>query len=161
MEVDSGSGAMSCPGGRQNPTDARFCGGCGARLEVACAACQPSNPPGNRFCQQCGVPLTPGTVAGPLPSPRAYTPGHLAERILTSKAVLEGERKPTAHPRWEMREGTAARPESGPLLLAQAQISSRRGGSVPCHADDGSLPQRPIPCKAIVLISVSDASQGV
>ena len=27
------------------------------------------------------------------PSPESYTPKHLAERILTSKAALEGERK--------------------------------------------------------------------
>jgi class 3 adenylate cyclase len=26
-------------------------------------------------------------------SPRAYTPAHLAEKILTSKSALEGERK--------------------------------------------------------------------
>ena len=27
------------------------------------------------------------------PDPRAYTPKHLAEKILTSRAALEGERK--------------------------------------------------------------------
>jgi class 3 adenylate cyclase/tetratricopeptide (TPR) repeat protein len=31
--------------------------------------------------------------ASPAPAPRTYTPKHLAERILTSKAALEGERK--------------------------------------------------------------------
>jgi class 3 adenylate cyclase len=36
------------------------------------------------------------TAGGPPPSqrsPRAYTPKHLADKILTSRAVLEGERK--------------------------------------------------------------------
>ena len=37
-----------------------------------------------------------GTPAGPdsrSPTPESYTPKHLAEKILTSKAALEGERK--------------------------------------------------------------------
>ncbi len=33
------------------------------------------------------------TAATRLPSPQAYTPRHLAEKILTSKSALEGERK--------------------------------------------------------------------
>jgi class 3 adenylate cyclase len=33
------------------------------------------------------------TPASPAPTPRAYTPKHLAEKILTSKGALEGERK--------------------------------------------------------------------
>ena len=41
---------MTCAGcGRENPMDARFCGGCGARLDALCAACQEPNPPGNRI----------------------------------------------------------------------------------------------------------------
>ena len=47
---------------------------------------------GKRFCWSCG-----GQLADPdtdrVPPPVAYTPDHLAERILTSKAALEGERK--------------------------------------------------------------------
>jgi class 3 adenylate cyclase/tetratricopeptide (TPR) repeat protein len=56
-----------------------------------CAACHATNPVGNKFCQQCGGPLVdfPAQYA----SPKTYTPKHLAERILTSKAMLEGERK--------------------------------------------------------------------
>ena len=43
-------------------------------------------------------PVRPGRVAGALapvrsPAPETYTPKHLAEKILTSKAALEGERK--------------------------------------------------------------------
>ena len=34
-----------------------------------------------------------GQTAAPQPSPESYTPKHLAEKILTSKAALEGERK--------------------------------------------------------------------
>jgi class 3 adenylate cyclase len=35
----------------------------------------------------------PATATAKLASPDAYTPKHLAEKILTSKAALEGERK--------------------------------------------------------------------
>jgi class 3 adenylate cyclase/tetratricopeptide (TPR) repeat protein len=84
---------MTCPGcGHDNPAVARFCGGCGARLEVLCGACRVSNPPDNRFCHGCGAAL-PATPAGPFASPRAYTPKHLADKILTSASALEGERK--------------------------------------------------------------------
>jgi hypothetical protein len=39
------------------------------------------------------VPCPPATSQGRLTAPESYTPRHLAERILTSKAALEGERK--------------------------------------------------------------------
>ena len=82
---------MTCPGcGQANPADARFCGGCGGRLELVCAACQATNPGGNRFCHHCGGPLG---AAGPFGSPRAYTPKHLADKILTAGSALQGERK--------------------------------------------------------------------
>src|SRR5262249_52279581 len=52
---------------------------------------------GSKFCDSCGaaLALTPGPTAGTsrFASPQTYTPKHLAERILTSKSALEGERK--------------------------------------------------------------------
>jgi class 3 adenylate cyclase/tetratricopeptide (TPR) repeat protein len=79
---------LVCPGCAQdNPAGVRFCGGCGAPLEARCAACQAANPPANRFCHQCGASL------GAAVAPRAYTPKHLAEKILTSASALQGERK--------------------------------------------------------------------
>ncbi len=74
-----------------NPTAARFCNGCGAQLETRCAACGQPNPPASRFCNSCGQPL--GDTTTPRRTPDTYTPKHLAEKILTSKAALEGERK--------------------------------------------------------------------
>ena len=41
----------------ENPTDARFCNGCGAALSVGCARCGQFNPPGSRFCNRCGDPI--------------------------------------------------------------------------------------------------------
>jgi class 3 adenylate cyclase/tetratricopeptide (TPR) repeat protein len=80
----------------ENPPGARFCNGCGARAERACAGCGQVNPSGSRFCNGCGAELGDPAPAGPEPrftSPETYTPKHLAEKILTAKAALEGERK--------------------------------------------------------------------
>jgi class 3 adenylate cyclase/tetratricopeptide (TPR) repeat protein len=87
---------MLCPRCQQeNPSEARFCNSCRAGLELTCPSCRHSNPTGSLFCNRCGASLevTP-TPAGPrFASPESYTPKHLAEKILTSRAALEGERK--------------------------------------------------------------------
>jgi hypothetical protein len=85
---------MLCPRCQaENPSGMRFCGQCAAPLASACAACGTANPAGNRFCGQCAAPLGQAAPAPKFTSPDAYTPRHLAEKILTSKAALEGERK--------------------------------------------------------------------
>jgi class 3 adenylate cyclase/tetratricopeptide (TPR) repeat protein len=83
---------MRCPRcGQDNPPGSRFCNACGAALEVACPACGHRNSIGSRFCNECGAPGV--APAGTFGTPDAYTPGHLAGRIRTSQAELEGERK--------------------------------------------------------------------
>jgi len=86
---------MKCPRCQQdNPTHARFCLGCGARLALSCSSCDAELPEGARFCLQCGQAVAAGTAApARSPAPETYTPKHLAEKILTSKSALEGERK--------------------------------------------------------------------
>jgi class 3 adenylate cyclase/tetratricopeptide (TPR) repeat protein len=50
--------------------------------------------PGGRFCNECGSPVVSNSSPAPVPvSPQTYTPRYLAEKILTSRHVLEGERK--------------------------------------------------------------------
>jgi class 3 adenylate cyclase/tetratricopeptide (TPR) repeat protein len=57
-----------------------------------CPSCGFSNEPGEKFCGGCGTSLlTPSTPR--FAAPESYTPKHLAERIINSKAALEGERK--------------------------------------------------------------------
>lgn len=85
---------MRCPTCREdNPVDARFCGACGGRLEVICPACQLGSPLDRRFCHGCGRALTGRAADARLAAPNAYTPKHLADKILSSRASLEGERK--------------------------------------------------------------------
>jgi class 3 adenylate cyclase/tetratricopeptide (TPR) repeat protein len=77
-----------------NRTDARYCGGCGQFLLLKCPACGNDNAPDNRFCDGCGGSLSAGSPpTAARPEPRVYTPPHLAQKILTSHAALEGERK--------------------------------------------------------------------
>ncbi|MGH7729956.1 MAG: AAA family ATPase, partial [Candidatus Eiseniibacteriota bacterium] len=83
---------MTCPRCQhENPPGQKFCGECGVRLAAACPACGAPNAPGQKFCGECGTALAPNP--GKSASPASYTPRHLADRILTSRAALEGERK--------------------------------------------------------------------
>ncbi len=86
---------MDCPRCHQeNPPHAKFCLGCGARLTASCGRCGAELPESARFCPACGQAVA--VVAPPETRPTragAQIPKHLAERILRSKAALEGERK--------------------------------------------------------------------
>ena len=88
---------MNCPScGHENPEGATFCGECGASLAAPaeCPACGRASEPGQKFCHGCGQGLAePSAAETPEREPRAYTPKHLAEKILQSKSALEGERK--------------------------------------------------------------------
>ena len=87
---------MKCPRCQhENEAGAKFCEECATPLARACTKCGRQLSPAAKFCPECAHP--PGLSAAPPPAPRfntpaSYTPRHLAE-ILTSKAVLEGERK--------------------------------------------------------------------
>src|SRR5881409_561683 len=78
--------------GHENPPGAKFCPECAGPLARRCAACGAEPPPTAKFCPECAAPLAAKPQAA-APDPRTYTPQHLAEKILTSRAALEGERK--------------------------------------------------------------------
>ena len=92
-----------------NPPQNHFCDQCGAALEAVCPSCGGAVRPEARFCGACGKrlgevastgtpvepdarPLTPGPLAYRSPVV-AYTPRHLADKILRSRSALEGERR--------------------------------------------------------------------
>lgn len=84
---------MSCPACQfENPPGLKFCGGCGSPLNLPCPGCGTDNPSEFKFCGQCGSALsiedTPDRG-----TPAAYTPKHLADKVLTSRGALEGEKK--------------------------------------------------------------------
>src|SRR5262249_13722964 len=86
---------MKCPSCNASvPEAAKFCSECGAPLPRACPACGHGNPASAKFC---GAQLAPRPAADAtqprFASAKEYTPKHLAEKILTSRAALEGERK--------------------------------------------------------------------
>jgi len=83
-----------------NRSSAKFCDNCGAPLPRACPGCATPLRPAAKFCDECGQPVgAPADPAAPAPArlragaPTGYTPRHLAERILTSRSAIEGERK--------------------------------------------------------------------
>jgi class 3 adenylate cyclase len=86
---------MQCPRCHaENRGGRRFCGECGQSLALSCPVCGFLNQGNEKFCGGCGAATAPNAAAAPPSrSPESYTPKHLAERILTSRAALEGERK--------------------------------------------------------------------
>ena len=90
--------------GRENPGSAKFCAECGARLGLLCPQCRSELPADAKFCAQCGhrvgteaagpaVPAQPAVAPDFQSRLASYTPKHLAEKILTSRSALEGERR--------------------------------------------------------------------
>src|SRR5216117_2577645 len=89
---------MKCPRCQaENRERARFCRECGATFGAVCSSCGAKVEAGSKFCDGCGAPVDATTAPGPgssrFASPESYIPKHLAEKILTSKSAMEGERK--------------------------------------------------------------------
>jgi hypothetical protein len=78
----------------ENRPQANFCEACATPLARVCRQCGTELSATAKFCSECAYPAEPSVVPqSRFASPQTYTPKHLAERILTSKAALEGERK--------------------------------------------------------------------
>jgi class 3 adenylate cyclase/tetratricopeptide (TPR) repeat protein len=85
---------MMCPRCQQeNPSQAKFCLECATSLALRCSNCGTQLPAGAKFCFECATPVSAPVSPPRLASPETYTPRHLAERILNSRAALAGERK--------------------------------------------------------------------
>ncbi len=87
---------MNCPQCQtQNPEDNKFCRKCGTKLVKTCPQCNSETLPDDTFCGKCGHDLRKPREAKPLDydQPHSYTPKHLADKILTNRNYIEGERK--------------------------------------------------------------------
>ncbi len=85
---------MKCPRCQhENLTQAKFCEECAAPLARTCSNCGTQLSATAKFCPECAHPASGTSSQLRFTSPESYTPKHLAEKILTSKSALEGERK--------------------------------------------------------------------
>jgi len=86
---------MKCPEcGHQNRDDAKFCLECGKKFEAICPSCSKKLPLSAKFCDECGHRLQSDVIVRTeYQEPQSYTPKHLADKILTSRSSIEGERK--------------------------------------------------------------------
>jgi class 3 adenylate cyclase/tetratricopeptide (TPR) repeat protein len=75
------------------------------------------NAPGHKFCKKCGQALATAPAHerdARFTSPHSYTPKHLADKILTSKSALEGERKQVTVLFCDIANSTALAERLGP-----------------------------------------------
>src|SRR5215475_149702 len=87
---------MKCPACQHdNTAGAKFCEQCATALSPAppCPNCGWQVQSTANFCPQCGNALKAASDDSRFASPTHYTPQRLAEKILTTKSALEGERK--------------------------------------------------------------------
>lgn len=77
-----------------------------------CPSCGAQNPPAARFCNQCGQRMD--AVASPEPAARSYTPRHLVDKVLGSRASMQGERKRVTVLFADVKGSTRLAQEAGP-----------------------------------------------
>ncbi len=87
---------MQCPKCEfENREVAKFCLKCGEKLEFVCPECGETLPLLAGFCDVCGHHLSEPKAAPHIDysQPQSYTPKFLADKILTTRSSIEGERK--------------------------------------------------------------------
>ena len=100
-----------------NRPDARFCGQCGTAFDLICAACGQRNDATNRYCNACGEELPSAKAAPGATAERqlkSYTPAHLTQKILSTRAAIEGERKQVTVLFCDMANSTELTRQVGP-----------------------------------------------
>jgi len=134
----------------ENRPGAKFCEECAAPLVGRCGKCGAELSASAKYCSECAHPTAVTAAPGGLrsSSPDAYTPKHLAERILKSKAALEGERKHVtvlfADMKGSMelladRDPEQARQILDPILSAMMDAVHRYEGTVNQVLGDGIM----------------------
>ena len=108
---------------------------------MLCTSCRHDNPERAKFCLECGHRMATGESVAPAalarsiapqpPSPyeqrlRAYTPKHLAEKILKSRSAIEGERRQVTVLFADLADFHGARREARPGGRASNQSVASR-----------------------------------
>jgi ribosomal protein L40E len=77
------------------PGGAKFCRECGNKVKSTCPQCGKTIPSESKFCIECGHDLRrhKENKTLDLGIPRSYTPKHLADKTMTTRSFIEGERK--------------------------------------------------------------------
>jgi len=87
---------MKCPKCQaENPDTRKFCRKCGTKLARICAHCGSENLSDDDYCGECGHDLRGSKAPTPVDysKPQTYTPKFLADKIITGRKSIEGERK--------------------------------------------------------------------
>ncbi len=87
---------MKCPTCQtDNKEGAKFCIECGHQFELKCPQCGHPLPSVAKFCEMCGHRLPKLGKVPPIDysKPHSYTPKFLADKILSNRRLIEGERK--------------------------------------------------------------------
>ena len=139
---------MKCPKCQfDNREGIKFCEECGAKMELTCPACGAEIPFGRKFCGECGHKFgkLKETPSIDYTQPQSYTPDFLADKILTSRRSLEGERKHVTVLLADIKDSTEMikdlDPEAAQQLLDPAIHGA--GGAGGLHrppVDYGALP---------------------
>jgi len=108
---------MQCPKCQfHGPDDLKFCGNCGARLELTCSNCHNTIPPAFNFCGHCGhaVQATANLQSRNRSLIRRLLPESLSAKAWAQKDRLEGERKRVSVMVCDMEGYTALSEQIGP-----------------------------------------------
>jgi len=84
---------MKCPKcNAENPETKKFCHKCGTKLSLICPQCSSECLLEHEFCGDCGHAIAE-TAPIDYSLPQSYTPKFLADKIITARSTMEGERK--------------------------------------------------------------------
>jgi class 3 adenylate cyclase/tetratricopeptide (TPR) repeat protein len=121
--VKEGGISMNCPDCQfENPDGMKYCGRCGKKFEKRCPNCDFLNPIQFTFCGNCGRDLS--STSSPalkeisfdekIKKFQRYLPKGLAERILSQRNKIEGERKQVTVMFCDMVDSTRLSERRGP-----------------------------------------------
>ena len=131
---------MTCPKCQfDNLENAKFCSECGNKLEFKCPECRKMNPIGSKFCSECGHDLrkSKDRKSVDYEQPQTYTPRHLAEKILTMRSAIKGERK---HESTESKEGYKRVERSHGVFMRRFSLPDGVDGeNISASSSDGVL----------------------